>query len=78
VITGAQIREARRLLRWRAWKLGRRASLPNSTIHRAECTDGVPPITSLQQHAIRVALESAGVEFTNGDKPGVKLRTGSA
>ena len=26
--------------------------------------------------AIRRALESAGVEFTNGDAPGVKLRKG--
>ena len=24
--------------------------------------------------AIRAALESAGVEFTNGDRPGVRLR----
>jgi hypothetical protein len=24
--------------------------------------------------AVRAALESAGVEFTNGDEPGVKLR----
>jgi DNA-binding transcriptional regulator YiaG len=24
--------------------------------------------------AIRVALEAAGIEFTNGDAPGVKLR----
>ena len=25
--------------------------------------------------AIQVALESAGVEFTNGEQPGVRLRT---
>jgi hypothetical protein len=28
--------------------------------------------------AIRAALEAAGVEFTNGDGPGVKLRKGAA
>jgi hypothetical protein len=27
--------------------------------------------------AIRGALESAGVEFTNGDQPGVRLRKGA-
>ena len=26
--------------------------------------------------AIRAALESAGVEFTNGDQPGVRMRKG--
>jgi hypothetical protein len=28
------------------------------------------------QVAIRRALEAAGVEFTNGDQPGVRLRKG--
>jgi hypothetical protein len=28
------------------------------------------------QAAIRRALEAAGVEFTNGDQPGVRLRKG--
>lgn len=28
--------------------------------------------------AIRTALEAAGVEFTNGDQPGVKLRKAEA
>jgi hypothetical protein len=26
--------------------------------------------------AIRAALEAAGVEFTNGEQPGVRMRTG--
>jgi hypothetical protein len=26
--------------------------------------------------AVRAALEAAGVEFTNGDEPGVKLKKG--
>jgi transcriptional regulator with XRE-family HTH domain len=28
--------------------------------------------------AIRAALEAAGIEFTNGDQPGVRLRKGTA
>jgi hypothetical protein len=32
----------------------------------------VPTVNNLT--AIRAALEAAGVEFTNGDQPGVRLR----
>ena len=31
-------------------------------------------VAALTLAAIRTALEAAGVEFTNGDAPGVKLR----
>ena len=34
-----------------------------------------PPLRTVA--SIRAALEAAGVEFTNGDEPGVKLRKGS-
>jgi transcriptional regulator with XRE-family HTH domain len=74
VITGAQIRQARKLVGWSVARLGRRAKLAASTVHRAECVDGEPPITEAHAAAIRYALERAGgVEFTNGDEPGVKL-----
>jgi len=32
------------------------------------------PVTTYQQALLRNALEAAGIEFTNGDEPGVKLR----
>ena len=73
MITGAQIRQARKLVGWSAADLGRRAKLATSTVHRAECVDGEPPITEAHAAAIRYALERAGVDFTNGDEPGVKL-----
>jgi transcriptional regulator with XRE-family HTH domain len=74
VITGAQIRQARKLAGWSVADLGRRAKLAASTVHRAECVDGEPPITEAHAAAIRYALERAGVDFTNGDEPGVKLK----
>ncbi len=74
MITGRQIREGRALLVMHASKLASRAKLKIATIHRAESTDGDPPITTTHAEAIRRALESAGVEFTNGDQPGVRLR----
>jgi transcriptional regulator with XRE-family HTH domain len=73
VITGAQIRQARKLVGWSVADLGRRAKLATSTVHRAECVDGEPPITEAHAAAIRYAFGRAGVEFTNGDEPGVKL-----
>jgi len=36
--------------------------------------DGEPTITFYQEALIRNALQDAGVEFTKGDVPGVKLR----
>jgi hypothetical protein len=73
MLTGTQIREARTLLGWSVLKLGNRAKLHTSTIHRAECVDGEPPITEAHGAATRFALERAGIEFINGDEPGVKL-----
>jgi hypothetical protein len=43
------------------------------TIKRAE-SERVVPISDDSISAIRNALEAAGVEFTNGDQPGVRLR----
>jgi transcriptional regulator with XRE-family HTH domain len=74
MITGAQIRAARALLRWTADQLAGAAKLGVATIRRAELIDGEPSMTEANNEAIRRALESAGVEFTNGDAPGVKLR----
>jgi hypothetical protein len=70
VITGAQIRQARRLLNWRISELATRARVPASLIERAErSADYSGPRSGPQAR-----LESAGVEFTSGDAPGVKLR----
>jgi hypothetical protein len=43
-------------------------------VERAEEAAGALPVTAYQQALLRNALEAAGVEFTNGDEPGVKLK----
>jgi hypothetical protein len=43
-------------------------------VERAEKAVGALPVTAYQQALLRNALEAAGIEFTNGDEPGVKLR----
>ena len=73
MITGAQIRAARELLGWAPSRLAQRAKLHSSIVQRAESVLGSPPITAYQEALIRNALQDAGVEFTNGDEPGVKL-----
>jgi hypothetical protein len=42
-------------------------------VRRAESVDGKSPVTVYQTALIRDALERFGVEFTNGNEPGVKL-----
>jgi ribosome-binding protein aMBF1 (putative translation factor) len=74
VITGAQIRAGRELLGWTRFQLGQRASLHEAIVARAESATGAVPITPFQHVLLRNALETAGVEFTNGDEPGVKLK----
>jgi hypothetical protein len=73
LLSGGQIRAARALLRWSVEGLARHASLGLNTIKRAEAKDGATSLTAANELAIRRAFEAAGVEFTNGDRPGVRL-----
>ena len=80
MITGAQIRAARAMLRWSADKLAEEARLGVATIRRADAADGEPQITSANAHAIRSTLEAAGVIFqsegqTTSGGPGVRLKS---
>src|SRR5215218_2281411 len=72
VITGEQIRAARKLLGWPRDRLCPRAGLSVTMLRKIE--DGLRTPTNEQRLGIQGALEAAGVEFTNGDEPGVKLR----
>lgn len=74
MMTSDQIRAARALVRWSARVLAERAGLSLPTIQRLEAADGVPSTSVQTLMAIKDALEKAGVEFTNGDTPGVRLR----
>jgi len=72
-LTSAQIRAARALVRWSAEDLSRQSSVSLRTIRRAELAELHTTMTVPNELAIRRALEAAGVEFTNGDQPGVRL-----
>ena len=78
MIIGAQIRAARALLNWSADELAKKAKLGVATVRRGEAAEGEPTMTSANLAAILRTLESAGVEFTNGGRPGVRLRAAAA
>jgi hypothetical protein len=70
-MTSAQIRAARGLLNWSVRELGKRAGVHWNTVSAIERGKSVGRAESLK--AIQKALEKAGVEFTNGNRPGVRL-----
>jgi len=69
-MNGAQVRMARAALKMTVRDLAAAAEVSPNTITRIEADLPLNPATL---GAIRRALEAAGVEFTNGDKPGVRL-----
>ena len=73
MITGEQIREARKLLGWHRGMvaLKARAGVSGNTVGKAEGAFPGNPPTPEQLAAIQEALEA---EFTNGNEPGVKLK----
>ena len=76
VLSSAQIRAARALLRWSAADLAKESALGANTIRRAEVAEDGTSLTAANELAIRRVLEAAGVEFIdeNGGGPGVRLR----
>jgi hypothetical protein len=68
------MRAARAFLRWSADDLAKASHVGVATIRRAEAEDDTPNLLVNNMEAIRRALESEGIEFTNGDAPGVRIR----
>jgi transcriptional regulator with XRE-family HTH domain len=67
-----QCRAARGWLNWTQQQLADRAKIGLSTLRDFESRRRRPIANNLD--AIRRALEAAGIEFTNGDVPGVRMR----
>jgi transcriptional regulator with XRE-family HTH domain len=69
----SQFRAARSLLGWTQSRLAQAAGLSDQTVKRFETGRGA--INSEAAEAKMVAaLEAAGVEFTNGGQPGVRMK----
>lgn len=67
-----QCRAGRALLNWSQEELAKRARVAKQTLADFERGARSPYPRTLAD--IREALEDEGVEFTNGDAPGVRLR----
>ncbi len=72
MITPAQCKEARKLLGWTRERLAPCCGLSLTSLGRFEVGVLFPKSESLA--SIQHALEEAGVEFTDGDQPGVWMR----
>jgi hypothetical protein len=69
-MNAVQCRMARAALQLGVRELAAKAKVSPATIVRFEASEELRERTV---DAIRSALEAAGVEFTNGDQPGVRL-----
>jgi transcriptional regulator with XRE-family HTH domain len=65
-----QLRMARAAVGWGVRELAEKAGVTANTVSRIELGADAKQSTI---EAIQRALEAAGIEFTNGDKPGVRL-----
>lgn len=70
-----QVKAARALLGWSQRDLAARSGVSEPTIKRLEAGDGALGGRETTVAAIRDALETAGIEFTNGTGAGVRLRS---
>ena len=78
-MTPGQVTDARKLLGWSRVKLG---FLSDTSIHVVQTFERTGQAAKLYGRteqvdtvaAIRATLEAAGIEFTNGRVPGVRLR----
>jgi hypothetical protein len=61
------------MLKWSARELAATSGLSLSTVKRMQAAEGVPSVGAKSLETVQHALEDAGVRFTNGDEPGVKL-----
>jgi transcriptional regulator with XRE-family HTH domain len=73
-VTGRQIAAARTLAGINQDELADRANISVPTLRRMEASAGGAAGLPNNVAAVRTALEAAGVEFTNGGQPGVRMK----
>ncbi len=71
---GPQLRAARAMAKLDQDKLAGLAAVSPGTVRRLEAMEGTLRATLPVIQRLQHVLEEAGVVFTNGDEPGVRLR----
>ena len=74
MLTSDQIRGARSFLKWTGKELSVKSGVGFSTIMRLETEDGVPKAQAKTLEALRIAFESAGIEFLGSPENGAGVR----
>lgn len=72
MISGPQLRAARALLGWSQARLAEKSGVAEITIKVFERGVTDPRVSTMT--AIIGTIEKAGVEFTNGGQPGVRMK----
>jgi DNA-binding XRE family transcriptional regulator len=77
-VTSQQVKAARALLGWNSVQLAHAAGVGKATIWRLESADG--PLGGESETVAKIvsALESAGIEFLDNKRPGVRLAAEAA
>lgn len=73
-IQGRHIRAARALLGWTQEELSTKAKVALGTVKRMESFDGAVGARTDTVRLVVAVLEKAGIEFLNGERPGVRLQ----
>lgn len=73
ILLGKQLRAARVLLGWGQIDLAKRARVAIGTIRRMESFEGEVVSYTSTLSKVTGAMEKAGIEFLNNDRPGVRL-----
>ena len=76
--TANQLRAARALIAWEQTRLAEAAGISIGTVRRMEASDGPLRGNAGTVRRVQATLEAAGVEFTDGNAPGVRMRVGGA
>lgn len=76
LIERSQLRAARAAVGWTQAELAAQSGVSLPTVKRLETCSGPLSTRVETQLKLQRALEAAGVEFTNGDAPGVRMRRG--
>ena len=75
MLTGLQIKTARKLVGLASWRLARQADISMKTSSKAENTPDLARLTPFQEERLRRIFEETGLEFTADENgPGVRLR----
>jgi len=73
LITGRQLRAARALIGWEQMELAKRSRVAIGTIRRMESFQGEIGSRTSTLSQVLSTLETGGIEFLNGESPGVRL-----